>query len=1078
MVKERVKSMIINGVYGNSSPAVQDTGVSPVPKEGLESTAAKSNITIETIPAPADTDYITYDENAIQKQQADSQQKEDISEEEEPDNTSERMSEEDYKAISEEGISLKEYNMERLARALQRIKTQRSVKEESIISQKENLDKKLEAVENMANYGTAAKKIVEKLIESGLPVTEANIARIATAMEMASAALNISDKSMNYLIKNNLEPTIENIYKAQYSGSYSQKQEITDQVYESLKGQVNEIIDNAGLEVNEENIRSARWLINHQLPLSENTLWSYRDLKQLQNNNNEITILDKAVEAFVSGKAPEAASLGNAAAEQARNYITAFGAISDEAIKAAVKNNENGQANYRELRNAQRQSVQQDLSTDREQFKAAEADGSEEFEAEAGSIDIKTITVRRQLEEIRLKLTLDSGQQLIRQGFKLDTDSLSKIVDGLKEVEDRYYKNLLKEGNAAVDADNVQVLKDSLKGVEDLKAMPSYILGSTLSNRNIESVNGLLSAGTECRNTLDKAGEAYEALMTKPRSDMGDSIAKAFRNVDSILEDMKLETTQANERAVRILGYNGIAITEENIQYVKSYDEQVNRLMKNFHPAVAAELIKEGTNPLDIPIEELNQQIAELQSELGITDEEKYSKYLWKLEKNKSITDEEKKSFIGIYRLLNTVEKTDGAALGAVLKADQEVTMSNLLTAVRTMKNGGVDAAVDDSFGSLTQLTYTGESITEQVNASFNSNPTSDKSEAIPDNLKEKFSYSNQLLKDVMEEITPDKLQGLGNTEDILNMSVEKLKEELLGTAENGETEKDYWSEKLREYHDITGQSENAVDLLKNYDIPANLPNIQAAKDLLSKDQSFYKQLNKVLKLSETKEPDGESTDPPEVELSNMSEGFMEAMTNKSSMMAQYQEVEQDVNKLLGQMYASPVITSQDIATLQRISYGMSFIQKLAARESYEIPLAVGDNITNVNVTILRNTGETGKVNINMDSDTLGKVSVSLSVKEQGVKALITCDNRPGLDAIRNNSQKLMSAVTRSGTEIQQLNYGIGNITAETNRYTNYDPVKESQNNNPDKADVSTDALYKLAKTFLVHIKETENNLE
>ncbi len=42
-------------------------------------------------------------------------------------------------------------------------------------------------------------------------------------------------------------------------------------------------------------------------------------------------------------------------------------------------------------------------------------------------------------------------------------------------------------------------------------------------------------------------------MMTAPRKDMGDSIQKAFRNVDDILEDLGLETNDSNRRAVRIL---------------------------------------------------------------------------------------------------------------------------------------------------------------------------------------------------------------------------------------------------------------------------------------------------------------------------------------------------------------------------------------------------------------------------------------------------------------------------------------------------------------------------------------------
>lgn len=45
------------------------------------------------------------------------------------------------------------------------------------------------------------------------------------------------------------------------------------------------------------------------------------------------------------------------------------------------------------------------------------------------------------------------------------------------------------------------------------------------------------------------------------------------------------------------------------------------------------------------------------------------------------------------------MKSQDGAAIGAVLHSDREMTLGNLLTAVRTMKNHGIDTKIDDDFG-------------------------------------------------------------------------------------------------------------------------------------------------------------------------------------------------------------------------------------------------------------------------------------------------------------------------------------------------------------------------------------------
>lgn len=1065
--------MMINGVYEKSNHPATEQTVNTVVKEETDTAAVKDTPAADFEPAPGDAGYNTYTENNMQKDMEETQEKA-SDEDGMEDSTSGRMTKEDYKDISKEGISLEKFDKERLARVLNRIKSQRIVKEENLTTERENLKNKSDDIEKMAGYSAATKKIVKRLEESGLPVTKANIARIATAMELAADARNLSDKAISYLIKNKLTPSIENLYKAQYSGNYAGSNNMPDQVFLSLQGQVSQIIDNAGLPVNEETIKSAKWLLNNSLPLTEDNLWAYQDLCRLQENMNEDTVLDRAVKAYASGKNPKAASLGVVDTDRVVKAIENFSSISEEAVKEAVKTHETGRINGRLLQKVMRQLEMPEKRTEKTDTEINEPEKPVKG-GELTEIDIKTVTVRRHLEEIRLKMTLEAGRQLMKNGFNLDTDSLSKIVEGLKDLEDKYYNNLLKEGRAEVSPENAELLKKSIDGINELKEMPTYILGSTLSTRGVETVESLLSVGSASKNVLDKAGEVYESLMTKPRSDLGDSISKAFQNVDDILEDMKLEPTQANERAVRILGYNKMAVTDENIRQVKVYDEQVNRLMKNLWPSVTVELIKKDINPINTPIEELNRQIDEIQREIGSTEEEKYSKYLWKLEKNRDISQEDKKSYIGIYRLLNTVDKSDGAALGAVLKAEREVNLNNLLTAVRTMRSGGMDMAVDDSFGSLSRFNKKGESITDQLNASFSHENKALKN--TEEEKSEKVRYMEHLIKDVKEELSPEKLKVLGNPNEIMSLPVEKLKDLFSSGLESTEADGAYWDQKLEEYHEITNQSDQARKVLENFDIPETLPNILAAKDLLSSDRSFYKQLKNLLKENKGTADTGNdigNTNEFRDDLADISEDLVNAFTDKEGLVEQYQDLSENVDKILDQIMDNPVITSKDVATLQRIRYGMSFIHNMASRESYEIPLAVGDNITNVNVTILKNTGISGKVNLHADSENLGNIMVSLSVKEKGVNALITCENKEGLEILKEKNQGLAEALSGSDLKIKQLNYGIGNKKSDSYRYTNYNPDKGIQKGDTDTDQISTDTLYHLAKIFLVNIKNAE----
>lgn len=86
------------------------------------------------------------------------------------------------------------------------------------------------------------------------------------------------------------------------------------------------------------------------------------------------------------------------------------------------------------------------------------------------------------------------------------------------------------------------------------------------------------------RESYEKAGESYETLMTAPRRDFGDSIQKAFGNIDEVLQEAGLEVTEENRRAVRILGYNRMEITPENVERVLQADEQVKSVVEKLTP--------------------------------------------------------------------------------------------------------------------------------------------------------------------------------------------------------------------------------------------------------------------------------------------------------------------------------------------------------------------------------------------------------------------------------------------------------------------------------------------------------------
>ena len=303
-------------------------------------------------------------------------------------------------------------------------------------------------------------------------------------------------------------------------------------------------------------------------------------------------------------------------------------------------------------------------------------------------IDTPFVKQTRILEEARLKMTTEANLLLLKSGFHIDTKDLESYVEALKKVESiTLYKEVAE----------VAKVSDT---IEEIKSFPAQMIAPMAAKIPTASLEEIRETGASLKAKLDAAGAAYEQVGTEVRRDLGDSIKKAFRNVPEILESMGLEDTKENERGVRILGYNSMPITRESLETVKEADRKLQAVLTRLTPADTLKLIREEKSPIRMSVDELNAYLDEKEDSES-EQIEKYSKFLYKLERDKDITPEERADYIEVYRFINKLEKTDYAAIGSVINAGGELTFSNLKTAMKTAKHRGMDVTIGEVYDTL-----------------------------------------------------------------------------------------------------------------------------------------------------------------------------------------------------------------------------------------------------------------------------------------------------------------------------------------------------------------------------------------
>ena len=852
------------------------------------------------------------------------------------------MSADDVAKMADDGFSPLEMTDKETVTVLDKIKATLVKSGVNIDGFTDDLSK--EQIEQIAGSSAYANAIEAALKETALPATLENVTEISEALNVSGELTIPSDDAKKYMINNCPEPTVNNFYIANHSSSADTStnrasyymdetgyvgKNPTDADIESLSPQIEKIISDAGLSVNEQTINEAKWLINKDIPLTKENLTNLENLESVSFPLDTETVALSAASALAEGK-------------NAKD-----GLLSDpESIH----------------------------------IKAAKF---------VESLNFDDVAKRRILEETRLILTLEASVSLLKKGINLDTKDLEKLVDDLKQAEKESYAPFLMD-NDEVDIKKyddeltlkLDVFKQTVIAIEHVKTAPLSVVGDVAFSEKTPTLNEVAELSDKAKSEFSKAERSYETMMTMPRYDMGDSIKKAFRNVDDILEDLEIEATRLNEKAVRILGYSGMEITEANIEKAVKAEVAVENVITHMTPARTLKMIRDGFNPLDTDIYELSNELLSEDEDTGNT---KYTEFLYKLEKSSEITESEKSAFIGLYRLFRKIEKSDGKLVGDVIKADERLTLSNIISASRSDRQVGTDIKIDDSFGALEKLIAHGESITDQI------------------------------------------LQGFKTKE--LN--------------------KQYAKEEANEIRNIITKEEAIVRALENADSPKSPINMAAANMLINSRGTILKGLLKGL--------DEEEKDVFDKEISELADSFDDEDSVKNAINS-FTEKTQEIIKNKAQIADKYI----DVKSLKLLNKQLSIINKMADSRTYEVPVIINGSYTSINLKIVNDTENAGKVNAYFETEETGKVSAEFELRDGKVSGIITTENSFFEGVIKEREDSFKEEFKGAGVEISSMYYVNKRGISVKGNYT-------------DENDVSTPAtkqLYSVAKAIIKAVQK------
>ncbi len=1016
------------------------------------------------------------------------------------------VSGEDLQKMQEEGFNPGSVDVETYVTIVDQIKVKLAQAGVEVTGYNDDLD--LETVEEIVGSRTDAGALVNQLAgaleQSDMPVTNENIEELVGAAMEASGIGELSEDAIKYLLVNQKTPTIENIYKAQYSsaenirqsqGYYSEGQGSYGKYYakkadsihwENLEGRIDAVIKEAGLDTNADTkaqaAGNAKWLIASGIELNAANLAKVTELKNLPLPMNQDQIVSLCVTAMENGKSPAEADMRGERpiAEKAQEIMEEVQHISDEAVhETAVSGKE---MNLKNLAEAQQQ-------IDERQTDSAEKTPIEERvieksaqEAAADEAAFKELQAKRQLEEIRLIMTEQANRQLLKAGISIDTTELSKLVDALKTAEERMRAILFQGESTEENAARALIYEETLTKTKELADMPAAVIGKILSKIPHSTLLRIHEAGKELQqdakqnpNQQEKASSAYETLMTEPRKDLGDRISKAFRNVDDILTDLGFETSEANRRAVRILGYNRMEINGDNIQAVKEADAQVTGVISRMTPATTLQMIRDQKNPLEMTMEELDAYLNEKGMEPE-ADAERFSKFLQRLDRSGGIDADEREAYIGIYRMFRQIEKADGAVIGNIVATGAQMNFKNMLSAVRTNAGKNMDVRVDDGFGGLEELISKGKAIDTQINTGFQKDARQQQESDAQ--TQEQQKYYARLSGEINEELAEKTdLAQLDASKITAETTIEAFADTVKMTrmSENSAQRAEEKAADLKNFRDdmrsVEQIDDQIIESLIEYGQSISVDNIQAASNLIFDRGSLFRQILTAGAENAENTDDADDTyedsSTAEHEVLQKADHFVEHLTDTKQAGISYQEMIQEANKAVEQIIYTNGSAQIDVKAAKALYKGLSLAGNLAREENYEVPMNIRGEITSVNLKIYHNASQTGKVAITLDTESLGKVAAEFDVTKDRISGMIVYENQAEQAALAQVEQAVRQEFGAAGEKQAAISL-VHTRSVDLNKFGQ----DRDQNMTAENTKVSTSELYHTAKAFLTALRD------
>ncbi len=856
--------------------------------------------------------------------------------------------------------------------------------------------------------------------------------------------LQVGNKDILYLLKNRQPLTQETLYKAHYSGqraiaaveefgggtAYAAKQAAQQTISRpqqsagqsvyipgkdgnadsGLQAQLAHVIMQAGFAVDETSMAGANLLLANDIPVTTDSVRAYMQMQaQIGKDIGELPTSQQAEKRQTQELETRAAKLRqDAASITAEDVAQAVRTERPLTIAALVA------AHYDGVRDGQPVGAYDETADKGTQSQDGRSAGSD-----IQNQTLREVTALRQLEEIRLSMTQSVAVRMLSVDINIDTRELAQVVAKLRNAETQLTQEMFAKQGVAPTEENKAIYQQMQADLQTIGTAPAARLGVLAGTDVLQSVtvhgfaklvqeehqiggqagdmqrwmsdnnvpDGVADISTQTiRRSADFAAmeRGYEALGTAPRADMGDSIRKAFSNIEDILTDMELPVDEEHTRAVQILGYNRMEITEKNIAQIIEYDRAVNDMLAACHPNAVLSMIRDGINPLDMTVDELNQTLRNKNYKAGVKETDDFATYLRDVEKRGQISSEERAGYIGLYRVFKQLEKSGDREAGYLFANNSRLTVRNLITAMRSRKAAGMEAVVDDSFGMLADLQTRGEKMDDQIARAYAGRVGADGIPTGQIRMGENDEYVSQNEPMAVQEEYKNPWETISDSPTLAQAEQLLWANDIEESAQNLEAA-DY----ILQGMSAGPEAEAAQRELVREQMYPEVVNHQPSMNFYTFASQVWKQIGwqdhtKEDAVDAETDAMAKSLDGEEIALPFESELLLKQIEADADLAQMYADIRQQMVEQMYDRAEEENITSDQLQGMKVVQAGFRILGAMADRRQYQLPVETESGMKVVNLTMQTGGVEARGITIRMEAGAYGMLQAQIRMDEAG----------------------------------------------------------------------------------------------